>query len=197
MTLENERFCVIDIETTGLNTKKDEIIAIAALPVEGFKVKFSEHLFTLVRAERFEPKSVRYQGITMSDLKDAPAFEDVAPKLLDLISNSIVVGYATYIDVEFLKRAFKKKLGVKLKVERYIDIAELEVWLIRKRGMAVTFRLDFDSLLKMYRIGDGIRHSALGDAYATALIFLKQLSQLADYGLGVVDLVRIGRRLML
>ncbi len=197
MTLENERFCVIDVETTGLNTKKDEIVAIAALPVEGFKIKFSERFFSLVKADRFEPKSVKYHGITMSDLKYAPTFEDIAPKLLDLISNSIIVGYATYIDVEFLKRAFKKKLGIKLKVERYIDIAEVEVWLIRKRGMAVTFRLDFDSLLKMYGIGDGIRHTALGDAYATSLIFLKQLSQLADYRLGVVDLVRIGRRLML
>ncbi len=197
MTFESERFCVVDVETTGLNTKKDEIIAIAVLPVEGFKVKFSEHFFSLVRAERFDPKSVRYHGITMSDLKDAPTFEDIASTLMDLISGSIVVGYATYIDVEFLKRAFKKKLGIKLKVERYVDIAELEVWLIRKRGMAVTFRLDFDSLLKMYGVEDSIRHSALGDAYATALIFLKQLSQLADYGLGVVDLVRIGRRLML
>ncbi len=197
MSFENERFCVIDVETTGLNTKKDEIVAVAALPIEGFRIRFSDHFFTLVKAERFEARSVKYHGITKYDLREAPAFEEIAPKLLEIISNSIVVGYATYIDVEFLRRAFKKKVGIKLKVERYVDVAELEAWLIRKRGMAVTFRLDFDSLLKMYRIEDATRHSALGDAYATALIFLKQLSQLADYGLGVVDLVRIGRRLML
>ncbi len=197
MTLEKERFCVVDVETTGLNTKKDEIVAVAALPIEGFKIKFSDRFYTLVKAEKFEPKSVRYHGITTTDLKDAPAFEEVAHKLADMISGAIVVGYATYIDVEFLKKTFKKKLGIKLKIERYVDVAELEVWLIRKRGMAVNFRLDFDSLLKMYKIENSIRHSALGDAYATALIFLKQLSQLVDYGLGVVDIVRIGRRLML
>lgn len=197
MSLENEKFCVIDVETTGLNTRKDEIIAIAVIPVEGFKMKFSEAFFSLIKSEKFEFKSVKYHGITKLDLRGAPTFEDVAPKLLEMLSKSILVGYATYIDVDFLKRAFKKKAGIKLKVERYVDIAELEMWLMRKRGMAVTFKLDFDSILKIYKVEDVIRHSALGDAYATALIFLKQLSQLVDYGLSVVDLVRIGRRLML
>ncbi|WP_456370491.1 3'-5' exonuclease [Geoglobus sp.] len=194
--LSDAEFCVIDLETTGLNTKKDEIISFAAIPVRDMTIHIDEAFFTLIRPEKFRIESIRYHGLTEGDLKNAPCFEDVADRIGDILRNSIVVGYAVWVDVEFLRNAFRRKLKRKIRIERYVDVAEIEAWLIKKRGSAVTFRLDFDSLLKIYGAGNFHRHTALGDAFSTAYIFLRQLSQLDEYNVSVIDLVRIGRRML-
>ncbi len=189
-----ENYVVIDIETTGLNTKKDEILSFASIPVREMRIHMDESYYTLIRPEKFKIDSIKYHGITESDVMNAPTFVEVAEKIEKIVMNSVVVGYAVHIDVDFLKNAFKKKLKKKLKIDQYIDVAEIENWLIKKRGSAVNFRLDFDSLLKIHRINGFFRHSAMGDAFATAYIFLKQLSQLQELGVNVSDLMRIGRK---
>ncbi len=195
-TLDEVEFCVIDLETTGLNTKKDEIIAFAAIPVREMTIHLDEVFFTLIRPEKFRVDSIKYHGITEKDLTTAPSFSEVAGKIEEIIQGSILVGYAVWVDVEFLRNAFKRKVKKKVKIERYVDVAEIEAWLIKKRGSAVTFRLDFESLLKIYRVDGFHRHTAVGDAFSTAYIFLKQLAQLEDYGVNAIDLVRIGRRML-
>ncbi|AKG91557.1 exonuclease, DNA polymerase III, epsilon subunit family [Geoglobus ahangari] len=194
--LRDVEFCVIDLETTGLNTKKDEIISFASIPVRDMTIHLDEAFYTLIRPEKFRVDSIKYHGITESDLRDAPTFAEVADRIEEVIDDRVIVGYAVWVDVEFLKNAFKKKLKKKLRVERYVDVAEVEAWLIKKRGSAVTFRLDFESLMKIYRVEGFQRHTALGDAFSTAYVFLKQLSQLEDYSVNVIDLVRIGRRML-
>lgn len=194
--LSDVEFCVIDLETTGLNTKKDEIISFAAIPVRNMTIHLDESFFTLIRPEKFRVESIRYHGLTEGDLKNAPTFREVADRIDEVLKDSIVVGYAVWVDVEFLRNAFKRKLKRKIRIERYVDVAEIEAWLIKKRGSAVTFRLDFDSLLKIYRVGGFHRHTAFGDAFSTAYIFLRQLSQLEKYNVSVIDLVRIGRRML-
>ncbi|NOY10963.1 MAG: 3'-5' exonuclease [Archaeoglobi archaeon] len=194
--LRDVEFCVIDLETTGLNTKKDEIISFASIPIRDMTIHLDEAFYTLIRPEKFRVDSIKYHGITESDLRDAPTFAEVADRIEEVIDDRVIVGYAVWVDVEFLKNAFKKKLKKKLRVERYVDVAEVEAWLIKKRGSAVTFRLDFESLMKIYRVEGFQRHTALGDAFSTAYVFLKQLSQLEDYSVNVIDLVRIGRRML-
>ncbi len=193
-SIVDQDYVVVDIETTGLNTKKDEIISFASIPVREMRLHMDESFFTLIRPERFKLDSIKYHGITESDLMSAPTFGEVAEKIEEIARNSVVVGYAVHIDVEFLKSAFKKKAKKKLKIDRYLDVAEIEYWLLRRRGSAVNFRLDFDSLLKIYKINGFCRHSAMGDAFATAYIFLKQLSQLQEYRIGLTDLMRIGKK---
>ena len=191
-----ENYVVIDVETTGLNTKKDEIIAFAAIPIKEMKIHMDESYFTLIKPERFRITSIKYHGITENDLLSAPEFYEVAEKIENALISSVVVGYAVNIDVEFLRNAFKKKLRKKLKIRGYLDIAEIEHWLIKRRGRAVNFKLDFDSLLKIYRIEKFSRHSAMGDAFATAYIFLKQLSQLQELDVSPEDLTRFGKKIV-
>ena len=189
-----KNYVVVDIETTGLNTKKDEILSFASIPVRGMRLHMDESYVTLIRPEKFRIDSIKYHGITESDVMNAPTFEEVADRIEQIVTNSVVVGCAVHIDVEFLKTAFKKKLKRKLKIETYLDVIEIENWLIKRRGSALNFRLDFDSLLKIYRINGICRHSAMGDAFATAYIFLKQLSHLQEHNVSLTDLMRIGRK---
>ncbi|MBO8182323.1 MAG: 3'-5' exonuclease [Archaeoglobus sp.] len=193
--LEKTEFCVIDLETTGLNPKKDEILAIALIPMTGMRIHAGKHYYTLIKPKKFRYKSIEFHGICPSDVSPAPAFEEVGKEVLELIEGKVLIGFATLFDIEFLKRSFKEKMKKKFSPERYADIAEIEAWLLRKKGIAITYRLDFDTIMKTYGISETTRHDALSDAYITARIFQKQISRLIDYNATIFDLVRIGRRL--
>ena len=193
--LESTEFCVLDLETTGLNPKKDEILAIALIPMTGTRIHAGRHFYTLVKPEKFRYKSIEFHGICPGDVSTAPSFEEVGDKILDIVEGRILIGFATLFDMEFLKRSFKKKAKKKFSPERYADIAEIEAWLLRKKGMAISYRLDFDTIMKTYGVSELLRHDALSDAYITARIFQKQVSKLIDYRITIFDLVRIGRRL--
>ncbi len=193
--LESTEFCVLDLETTGLNPKKDEVLAVALIPMTGTRVHAGRYFYTLVRPEKFRYKSIEFHGICPGDVSPAPSFDEVGDKILELVEGKILIGYATLFDIEFLKRSFKKRMKVKFSPERYADIAEIEAWLVRKKGMAISYRLDFDTIMKTYGIAEPSRHDALSDAYITARIFQKQILKLIDYKATIFDLVRIGRRL--
>ncbi|AGK60629.1 exonuclease, DNA polymerase III, epsilon subunit family [Archaeoglobus sulfaticallidus PM70-1] len=192
--LEEAEYAVLDLETTGLNPKKDEIIAIAMIPMKGLKIQAKDCFYSLVKSDKFNYKSITFHGICPGDLHNAPRFEDVTGEILDRLEGRILVGYATLFDIDFLKRAFRK-LRIKMSFERYVDVAELEAGILRKKGMAVSYRLDLDAIMKTYSISIKGRHNALSDAYATARIFQKQLSRLIDFRTTLFDLIRIGRRL--
>jgi|Deesub1362A_J573_1020465.scaffolds.fasta_scaffold00054_13 DNA polymerase-3 subunit epsilon len=193
--LEKTEFCVIDLETTGLNPKKDEILAIAIIPMIGMRIHAGKHYYTLIKPKKFRYKSIEFHGICPRDISPAPSFEEIGERILELIEGKVLIGFATLFDIEFLKKSFKDKMKKKFSPERYADIAEIEAWLLRKKGMAITYRLDFDTIMKTYGISESTRHDALSDAYITARIFQKQISKLIEYNATIFDLVRVGRRL--
>ena len=46
------RWCALDLELTGLDPRKDEIIAIGAVPIEEGRILLGESAYTLVRSSR-------------------------------------------------------------------------------------------------------------------------------------------------
>ncbi len=75
-----------DLETTGLDPKNDAIIEIALVRFDETGV--IERYSTLVNPGFSLPlESVNITGITDDDLKDAPFFSDVRPKLLEFLSH--------------------------------------------------------------------------------------------------------------
>ena len=64
-------FTVVDIETTGLDPKKDKITEIGAIRVEGGKIADTFH--TLVNpGRRLEERITELTGLTDEALKEAP-----------------------------------------------------------------------------------------------------------------------------
>lgn len=99
-----ESYVVVDLETTGLNAKKDKIIEIGAIRVEDGKqaATFS----TLVNPGRALSEKVQeITHITDTDLKKAPYIEEVIPKYLQFAKAYPLVGHSIIFDFSFLKRA--------------------------------------------------------------------------------------------
>lgn len=185
MIIRDAKFCVIDLETTGLDLRKDKIIAFACVPMKGMKILVNNSYYTLIKPEKYEIKAMKYHGISQHDLSDAPTFEEISEEILTRL-NGVVVGHAVEIDVAFLKKYFKKA-GIKFE-RQTIDIALLEKWLGERLGERKTNEdLTLDALIKNYGLKATYRHNALADAFFTAQIFQIQLLKLLKYGINSVD----------
>lgn len=193
--LEFVEFSVLDLETTGLNVKEDEVISIAIIPMTGLRIHFGSRFHSLIKPRKFHERTIKIHGICPGDLDQAPTFEEIYEKILDMLSNRIVVGFNVNFDIAFLKERSKKivknhqwKLNL-----RYVDIREVEGWILRRTGTRAIPSLDLSDLLHRYEVERGIRHDALGDAYITARVFQKQLKVLLDLETTPDELIQISR----
>jgi DNA polymerase-3 subunit epsilon len=179
MHLENSKFCAIDIETTGLDTKKDEIIAFASVPIVNLKILVHSSFYTMIKPENYKISSMKYHGISEDNLKTAPTLAQLAGTM-EQAMDGILIGYSVEWDYAFLKRKLRS-VGVKLKRD-VVDIAIVEKWLAEKRRTE-NVDLRFEAMLKGYGLQQYYRHHAAADAFFAAQLFQIQMRKLLSLGI--------------
>lgn len=173
-SLYDAEFAVIDTETTGLDVKTAKIINLAAVKIKGFKIIDYFNAFINPNIE-IDPNSVKWHGITDYMVKGKPTITEVLPEFLRFIKDSIIVGHHIKFDMEMISKELLETYGCTIK-QRCIDTMFIYTRGVIKRDDHVT--LDF--LLDLYRVKCIGRHTALGDAMATAEVFIKMIMQLYD-----------------
>ncbi|RZB38100.1 MAG: DNA polymerase III subunit epsilon [Desulfobacteraceae bacterium Eth-SRB2] len=190
MDLKDTKFCVIDLETTGLNVKRDEIIAFACVPVQELKLMVNYAYYTLVKPEKYKIESMKYHGISIDDLEKAPSFNEAANNILKTL-DGIIVGHSIEFDYMFLKKSFKK-IGIKFEKD-IIDIILIEKWLAKK-DKNMKLDVTIEGLMNRYGLKDYYRHNAFADAFFTAQIFQFETLKLSQYGINsakkILEIVR-------
>ena len=113
-------YVVFDLETTGISCTKDDIVEISAISVKDSKIV--DEFSTLVNPLRPIPYyASRVNNITDDMVADSPVFEDVLPRFLEFIGNSVLVGHNIHsFDLKFLYRYCKAFYGRTLGND-YID----------------------------------------------------------------------------
>lgn len=99
-----QQYVAIDIEATGMQAGKDEILEIGVVTFDLESI--GERYTTFVRPTRTVPLDiVRLTGIDDRTLIGAPAFGDVAPRISEVIGDREIVGHSVQFDVNMLKGA--------------------------------------------------------------------------------------------
>lgn len=168
----------LDCETTGLNVKTDDIIAIGAVRIQGNRIVTSERLELLVRPEkRLSADSVRVHRLREQDLAQGMAAEEAMMKLMHFIGSRPLVGYYLEFDVAMINRVLFPMLGMGLpqpKIEvssLYYDYKFQQLPHHARDSRSIDLR--FDSLMKDLELPVWPAHDALNDAVMAALAFLK------------------------
>lgn len=179
-----QTIAALDIETTGLNPKKDSIIEIGAIRfnAEGIIEKWQ----TLINPQRRIPPFItQLTNIDNQMIKGAPQIEDVIEDIKSFIGNAPILGHNINFDLGFFQKfdAFRSN-------ER-IDTYELASVLLPS---ATQYNLG--SLAQFFNITFSNQHRGLNDVIATYEIFLnlcKITSELPDYLL--LELYRLGSKI--
>ena len=180
--VEDITFCVVDVETTGPNPRRAHIISVGALKIEGLTLKLSTYFHRFVKAEDIKRESIEVHGITEDDLKrkgEPP--EDVIKDFLEYVSGTVMVGFNVEFDRKVIERTALEHLGFPLPVPR-IDVLRL----LKRKGITVP---TLESASKELGIPLAGHHSAIDDAYTTALIFLRMVKPFQGKPLSVLPVV--------
>jgi DNA polymerase III subunit epsilon len=174
---DNE-WVALDCETTGLNVKTDDIIAIGAVRIRGNRIMTSECLQLLVRPEkRLSADSVRVHRLREQDVSGGISADEAVMQLMHFIGSRPLVGYYLKFDVAMIKRVLFPMLGMGLpqpKIEvsaLYYDYKFQQLPQHARDSRAIDLR--FDSLMKDLDLPLWPAHDALNDAVMAGLAFLK------------------------
>jgi DNA polymerase III subunit epsilon len=168
-------FCVVDLETTGLDPRSDEIISFAAIPVDGGRVRPGGLVSGLVRPRRMpRPDTIRIHGLRTADLETAPVLPDALDRLLAALAARVLVAHVVQVEEQFLKRALRGH-GVRLRGAA-IDTARLAEVVLGPRPRGDPFALGAVAT----RLGLPVHrpHHADGDALTTAQVFIALASRI-------------------
>lgn len=95
---------VFDVETTGLDPRKDRIIEIAGIRIEDGVIDETKTFLTLVNPERPIPWEARQVNkIRDEDVTKAPTIDQVLPKFLEFAQGTILVAHNAQFDMGFLE----------------------------------------------------------------------------------------------
>jgi len=176
----------IDVETTGLDPARDEIVSIGLLPMTLERIASSASRYWVVRPRiELNAESVVIHAITHAQIEAAPDFGAVIDDVLAALAGRVVVVHCRDIERSFLDRALAARIGEGIEFP-VIDTMELEARIHRaappgffarlfgKRPAPESIRLA-DSRTR-YRLPRYRAHHALTDALATAELLQAQVA---------------------
>ena len=167
---------VLDTETTSLDAETASVIQIGAFKVRSGEIVEEEVFDHLVNPGVPIPgTSSVIHGIFDRDVVEAPAFTDLADDLQDFIGDRIVVGHNIAFDLTIFKREYERA-GLPWQRPRSLD-TQILARIVR----ASLVDLSLDTVAEWLGVAIRDRHTALGDARATADIFLKLVPCLRQY----------------
>ncbi len=168
-----EEMVVIDTETTGLDTRSAELVSIAAVRVRGDRILTSESLdLRLRRPDTLTGDSIRIHGLRGVDLDNGESIDAALARLLDFVGNRPLVGWHLGFDLAILNRELRPRFGFELP-NATVDVAQLWRRRLWRRHPEIDSLPRFEAVAEHLGVPVMGRHTALGDAVTTALMFLR------------------------
>ena len=160
MPSKTKRFSVVDIETTGGLSKRDRIIEIGIVQMEGAEVVDTYE--SLIDPGRSIPPFIqRMTGISNDMVATAPPFYQIAREVVERTQDHIFVAHNARFDYGFLRQEFGS-LGYSYQRKKLCTVS------MSKRLLPDLGKYSLEFLIKHFGLNANRRHRALDDALATA-----------------------------
>ncbi len=173
---------VIDCETTGLNPRRDEVIAIAAIKIRGRRILTSEAYRVILRSDKAPSSaSIKVHQLRAKEVAEGRGMHEVLPELLRFIGGRPIVGYYIDFDVQMLDKYILPFIQAKLP-NRRIEVSEIYYALkYRNAPPGTVHDLRFAAILSDLGLPSLEQHDAFNDALMTAMMYV-QLQDMQERG---------------
>ncbi|SFV54802.1 DNA polymerase III epsilon subunit [hydrothermal vent metagenome] len=178
---QEQRYCVIDIETNGSKPGTSQVIEIGAVMIQQGKV--IDRLETFVECAFLPEYITKITGIEPEDLKCAPTRREALIKLRHFMGNAVFVAHNANFDYSFLTASFERfgLGGIGNPKLCTIDLAR-RTFESERYGLAY--------LINLLEIETATHHRAFSDAVCAAKVMEKSFKTLPEYVKTTDDLLR-------
>jgi DNA polymerase-3 subunit epsilon len=190
-TVLNEvRFVVFDTETTGLDLSKNRLLSIAGVGMIGHEEQLDDTFEAMVAQSNVGGSDAAViHGLISHDLADGLREDEAAARFLAFAGDAVLVAHHAAFDMRMLQKAIAPHRGAQV-WSASVDTAQLaqrvEVGPMtpsQARGTDERKAYQLDNLVERYGIDVPERHTAAGDALATALLFQRLLRKAEHRGI--------------
>ncbi|MFC4302878.1 ATP-dependent DNA helicase DinG [Cohnella boryungensis] len=168
------KFAVLDFETTGMSSDKDEIIQAGLAFIDETGTVCSTYASFVRPSKPIPPEITRLTGIADKDVAGAPEPEEMLNDIVPLLQDVVLVGHNVEFDFRFLQAALDRS-GYLPFGGRLLDTVELA-----RIAFPTQSSFALASLTQALGIAHDRPHQADSDALATAELFLRCRSRLRE-----------------
>ena len=167
-----DEFVGFDLETTGLDAKRDRITEIGAVKIKNFAVK--ETFNTFVNPEKkIPPRVSELTGITDEMVKDAPSEKEALEQFMAFCGSDVLIAHNAQFDAGFL-RVCAARTG------KTFDFTYFDTIPMAKTLYPNIKNYKLDTLVKHLKLSDFNHHRACDDARILADCFIKMSEELRE-----------------
>jgi DNA polymerase-3 subunit epsilon len=185
-TLRDLTYVVFDSETTGLDPQSDHVVQLGAVRVVNGKIVPGEEFDTLVNPGRpIPPGSTAVHKVSDAMVSQAPSFDSVCRDFHRYSENAVLIAHNAPFDMAFLRR---ETHGTDISFDHpVLDTVHLSAVIF---GGSAEHTLDALCKRLNVHIPEEVRHTALGDALATAKALVAMIPILEARGIRTFHQVR-------
>lgn len=187
----------IDLELTGLNSERDEIVSIGWQAIEQQQLDLQKSVYSLCKASSESPvnlaQSPSIHGITERQLQTGLETQQILQQLAPYADTHIWVFHNAELDMAFLTRYLRSFQCMPDTVVT-LDTLLLQRYFLQKQSHIIKSDSATLSASRHYfNLPNARSHHAFDDAFATAELLLAQLHQLsAGQEMPIKDLQHTG-----
>ncbi|SNR55422.1 PolC-type DNA polymerase III [Flavobacterium sp. ov086] len=178
--IEETRFVVLDTETTGFDYDNDRILCIGALVLQNNVIAIQDSFELYIEQDHYDKATAQIHGILKAFVIQRPSELEALQQFLLFLGDSVIIAHHTTFDVTMINKALERN-GLPELTNKCLDTAILyKKTLIKSHLFERKDHYTLDDLADKFDISKKDRHTALGDAYITAIAFLKIVSKLRE-----------------
>jgi DNA polymerase-3 subunit epsilon len=166
---KEQRFVVFDCETTGLDYKTDRVLSIGAVAIQNNQIIVGDFMEVFLQQDIFNPETVTLHGILKEGKEEKVVEAEAIIRFLDFIKDATLVGHHIDFDIEMINQALDRLNVGKLENQAM----DTDVMYQKLKSLPQEQQSSLDELCDVFKIKKSDRHTASGDAFITALLFLK------------------------
>ena len=107
LPIADQRYSVVDVETSGLSARRHRILQIAVVTVDGAGEPF-DHWSSDVRPHLWRVGPRQVHGLTIRRLRRAPPLHTLVPELVRRLDGTVVVAHNVGFDWAFVARGLRR-----------------------------------------------------------------------------------------
>jgi ATP-dependent DNA helicase DinG len=160
-------YCSLDIETSGFDPLKNEVLEIGFVFFEAAKAGFKitdEYTRVFKPNGKVEANILGLTGISQDELDSAEPFSEHKSDLQKKLRDAVIVGHNIAFDIKFLESTGLKFSG------NVIDTLDLVQWILPTHHS-----YNLENLMHTFGISHKEAHRALADSKATLKLLEKLL----------------------